>query len=89
MLPATIHVSDPVIQAGIETAAACLHNASLNGRFEVSDGYSISGNIVPDLSFCLFGVRRVGHPEYMEMFTAYWRGWPRRSTPKGASRASA
>lgn len=71
--PATIHVSDPVIQAGIETAAACLHNASLNGRFEVSDGYSISGNIVPDLSFGLFGVRRVGHPEYMAMFQAYWK----------------
>lgn len=72
VLPATIHVSDPVIQAGIETAAACLHNASLNGRFEVSDGYTISGNIVPDLSFGLFGARRVGHPEYMEMFQKYW-----------------
>jgi len=40
---------------------------------EVSDGYSISGNIVPDLSFCLFGVRRVGHPEYLEMHRQYWR----------------
>ncbi|KAB2660670.1 MAG: hypothetical protein DVB31_13610 [Verrucomicrobia bacterium] len=73
VLPAAVHVSDPVIQAGIDTAAACLHNASLNGRFEVSDGYTLSGNIVPDLSFGLFGARRAGHAEYVRLFAEYWR----------------
>ncbi len=72
VLPSTIHVSDDIIQAGIETAIRCLHNSALTGRFVVSDGYTISGNIVPDLSFGLFGVRRLGHPEYVALMQNKW-----------------
>jgi hypothetical protein len=72
-LPPTIHVSDSLLQKGIETASECLHNASLSGQFIVSDGYTISGNIVPDLSFGLFGVRRLAHPAYMAMMKEHWQ----------------
>jgi len=72
-LPVTIHVSDSTLQAGLNVAAACLHNASLSGQFIVSDGYSISGNIVPDLSFGLFGARRLAHPSYLTMLQEHWK----------------
>jgi hypothetical protein len=39
----------------------------------VSDGYTLSDNIVPDLSFGLFGVRRLAHPEYIDMYKRFWR----------------
>jgi hypothetical protein len=71
-LPPTIHVSDPTIQAGIDTVAECLHNAQLSGMFTVSDGYTISGNIVPDLIFGLFGVRRLAEPKYLNVLKKYW-----------------
>jgi hypothetical protein len=71
-LPATIHVSDPTIQAGIDTVAECLHNAQLSGMFTVGDGYTISGNIVPDLSFGLFGVRRLAQLKYLNIMKRYW-----------------
>jgi hypothetical protein len=70
--PSTMHVSDPTVQAALETVAGCLHNTSLNGRFTPGDGYTLSENIVPDLSFGLFGVRRLAYPEYMEKFQRFW-----------------
>lgn len=82
-LPVTIHVPDPVIQQAIETAANCLHDSSLSGQFTVSDGYTISGNIVPDLSFGLFGVRRLAHPEYIKMLEAQWASVGDGFTPEG------
>jgi hypothetical protein len=70
--PSTMHVSDGTVNTALETVAACLHNASLDGMFVVSDGYTLSGNIVPDLSFGLFGVRRLAYPQYVEKFRKYW-----------------
>jgi hypothetical protein len=72
-LPSTIRTSDAAIQQGADVVANCLHNASLSGEFIVSDGYTLSGNIVPDLSFGLFGVRRLAHPEYIDMYKRFWR----------------
>lgn len=71
--PSTLRVAEPAIEDALQTVAACLHNASLGGVFTVSDGYTLSGNIVPDLTFGLFGVRRLAYPRYMEMFERYWR----------------
>lgn len=55
----SLHVPDKAIQQSIEIAGNCLHNSQLSGQFKVSSGYITSGNIVPDLSFGLFGVRRL------------------------------
>jgi hypothetical protein len=74
VLPATMRVSDATIQTALDTVAGCLHNSALSGMFTVSDGYTLSGNIVPDLSFGLFGVRRLGYPQYIEKFRGYWEG---------------
>lgn len=71
-LPATIHVPIPAVQDALDTVAECLHNAQVGGEFTVSDGYTISGNIVPDLSFGLFGVRRLAYPQYVALLQAHW-----------------
>ena len=81
--PVTIHVPDPVVQQALVTAANCLHDSSLSGQFTVSDGYTISGNIVPDLSFGLFGVRRLANPEYIDILKAQWAKVGDGFTPEG------
>ncbi len=83
VLPSTLHIADPTVQGALDTVSSCLHNASLSGVFTVSDGYTLSGNIVPDLSFGLFGVRRLAHPEYMDMFRRYWRKIGSQFSPEG------
>lgn len=70
--PPTIHVSDQQTQAAIDLVLNCLHNASINGIFVDSDGYSDSSNIVPDLSFGLYGIRSQGRPEYMRIIQKQW-----------------
>ena len=71
-LPATIHVSDPKVQTAIDVVAECLHNGSLNGIFVDSDGYTDSSNIVPDLSFGLYGVRRQAQQRYIDIMRKQW-----------------
>ena len=82
-LPPTIRVSDPVIQAAINTVTNCMHNGSLSGTFVDSDGYTDSSNIVPDLSFGLYGVRRQGQRRYMEIFQREWTTLGLSATPEG------
>lgn len=82
-LPATIHVSDPKIQTAVDVVAECLHNASLNGIFVDSDGYTDSSNIVPDLSFGLYGVRRQGQSKYVDTFRKQWEDLGASVTPEG------
>ena len=82
-LPPTIRVSDPVIQSAINTVTNCLHNGSLSGTFVDSDGYTDSSNIVPDLSFGLYGVRRQGQRKYMEIFQKEWETLGLSTTPNG------
>lgn len=69
----SIHVPDKTIQQSIEIAGNCLHNSQLSGQFKVSSGYITSGNIVPDLSFGLFGVRRLANPNYINSMLQYWK----------------
>jgi len=71
-LRVTMHVPDTKIQTALDIAAKCLHNSQLGGQFTVSDGYTISGNIVPDLSFGLLGVRRLAHPQYLALLRNHW-----------------
>ncbi len=71
-LPPSIRVEEPLVQAAVDTVADCLHNASINGVFVDSDGYSDSSNIVPDLSFGLYGVRRQGQRKYLEILRRQW-----------------
>lgn len=73
ILPASVRVADQTVQAGIETVFESLHNASLLGLFRDSDGYYESSNIVPDLSFGLFGIRRQGNPEYLGIIQRQWQ----------------
>ncbi|HXX21836.1 MAG TPA: hypothetical protein VEO19_01650 [Terriglobia bacterium] len=82
-LPATIKVSDPVIQSAINAVANGFHNGSLSGTFVDSDGYTDSSNIVPDLSFGLYGVRRQGQRKYMEIFAKEWETLGLSATPEG------
>lgn len=82
-LPPTIRVSDPLIQAATDTVANGFHNASLSGTFVDSDGYTDSSNIVPDLSFGLYGVRRQGQRKYMEIFAKEWETLGLSATPEG------
>ena len=82
-LPPTIRVSDPIIQSAINTVANCTHNGSLSGTFVDSDGYTDSSNIVPDLSFGLYGVRRQGQRKYMEIFQKEWATLGLSATPEG------
>ena len=69
----SIHVPDRVLQQSIDIASNCLHNSQLSGQFKVSSGYITSGNIVPDLSFGLFGVRRLDNPGYISTMKQYWK----------------
>lgn len=82
-LPSTIHVSSPVVQKGMDVVSACLHNAQLGGEFVVGDGYTLSGNIVPDLAFGLFGARRLAHPAYIKEFSSYWDKIASKFSPEG------
>ncbi|MGD0129802.1 MAG: hypothetical protein ABSF46_31155 [Terriglobia bacterium] len=82
-LPPTIRVSDPVVQEAIDTVANGFHNGSLSGTFVDSDGYTDSSNIVPDLSFGLYGVRRQGQRKYMETFAKEWEALGLSATPEG------
>jgi hypothetical protein len=82
-LPATVHVSDPKIQAAIDVVAECMHNASLNGIFVDSDGYTDSSNIVPDLSFGLYGVRRQGQSKYLDILRKQWEDLGASATADG------
>lgn len=83
ILPSTIHISDSKFQTAINIATNSIHNSSIQGWFVVSDGYTISGNIVPDLSFGLFGVRRLGHLYYMDLMKAKWNRLASELTPEG------
>jgi hypothetical protein len=69
----SIHVPDKAIQQSIDIANNCLHNSQLSGQFKVSSGYITSGNIVPDLSFGLFGVRRLDNRDYINTMKQYWK----------------
>lgn len=69
----SIHVPDKAIQQSIDIAGNCLHNSQLSGQFKVSSGYITSGNIVPDLAFGLFGVRRLDNPDYINTMCKYWK----------------
>jgi hypothetical protein len=69
----SIQVPDNAIQRSIEIAGNCLHNSQLSGQFKVSSGYITSGNIVPDLAFGLFGVRRLDNPDYINTMAQYWK----------------
>lgn len=71
-LPPTIMVPDGTVQAALNLAFNCLHNSQLSGQFTVSSGYTISGNINPDLTFGLHGIRRTGHAQYLETITQQW-----------------
>ena len=71
-LPPTIRVSDPKIRAAVDVVAECMHNGSLNGIFVDSDGYTDSSNIVPDISFGLYGVRRQGQAKYVDIMRKQW-----------------
>jgi len=81
--PATIAVSDATIQAAVNTVFNCLHNSSLLGHFVDSDGYTDSSNIVPDLSFGLYGVRRQGNPDYLRVFQTQWEELGRSTSDEG------
>lgn len=83
VLPSTIHVSSPAIQKGMDVVSSCLHNAQLGGEFVVGDGYTLSGNIVPDLAFGLFGARRLAHPAYVKAFSEYWDKMASKFSPEG------
>ncbi len=82
-LQSTIHVSDPVVQQAIGAVFQTLHDGSLTGRFVDSDGYTDSSNIVPDISFGLYGVRRQGYSEYMETMMRQWEELGESSSPDG------
>jgi len=82
-LPPTIHVSDPAVQQAIDTVFEVLHDSSLLGRFVDSDGYTDSSNIVPDISFGLYGVRRQGYAEYMTTMARQWEELGESSSPDG------
>eukprot|EP00940_MAST-03C_sp_MAST-3C-sp2_P002997 g2997.t1 len=74
ILPSTIHVpDDSVLQSAIDQAFHCLHNSKQSGNFTVGAGYTISGNISPDLTFGLYGIRRTGHAPYMDQIRKQWR----------------
>jgi len=70
--PSTITVPDKEIQGALEQAFACLYNSQLSGNFTVGAGYTISGNLSPDLTFGLHGVRRTAYPQYMALFQQQW-----------------
>jgi hypothetical protein len=82
-LPSTIRVSDPEIQSAIDVTAECLHNASINGIFVDSDGYTDSSNIVPDLSFGLYGIRRQGQAKYLDLIRKQWEALGLSATADG------
>ncbi len=82
-LPPTIRVSDPKIQAAVDTVAECMHNGSLNGIFVDSDGYTDSSNIVPDISFGLYGVRRQGQAKYLDILRKQWEDLGASATADG------
>jgi hypothetical protein len=72
-----------VVQEAIDAVANGIHNGSLSGTFVDSDGYTDSSNIVPDLSFGLYGVRRQGQRKYMETFAKEWEALGLSATPEG------
>jgi len=71
-LPPTVQVPDPLIQGALEQAFKCLHNSRQSGNFTVGAGYTISGNISPDLTFGLHGIRRTAHDSYVEQISKQW-----------------
>jgi hypothetical protein len=81
--PPTLFVSDPAVQSAVETVFAGLHNSSILGRFVDSDGYADSSNIVPDLSFGLYGIRRQGNPRYMKIIQGQWEELGRSTDEQG------
>lgn len=72
-LPSTIRVPEPTLQKALDQAFKCLHNSKQSGNFTVGAGYTISGNISPDLTFGLHGIRRTGHPSYVEQMSRQWQ----------------
>jgi hypothetical protein len=79
---ATITVDDPALQKALDQAFACLHNSQQSGNFTVGAGYTISGNISPDLTFGLYGVRRTGLPAYVAQMQRQWE-WHAPAMPGG------
>ena len=71
-LPTTIRVPDATLQTAVDQAFACLHNSKQSGNFTVGAGYTISGNISPDLTFGLHGIRRTGHESYVSQIAKQW-----------------
>lgn len=70
--PPTIMLPDTNIQDAIGLAFSCLSNSKQSGNFTVGAGYTISGNISPDLTFGLYGVRRTGYPTYIAQMQKQW-----------------
>eukprot|EP00939_MAST-03C_sp_MAST-3C-sp1_P002685 g2685.t1 len=69
----TIEVpDDPTLQGAIDQAFRCLHNSQQSGNFTVGAGYTISGNISPDLTFGLYGIRRTAHDAYLDQIRKQW-----------------
>eukprot|EP00756_Hemistasia_phaeocysticola_P028835 Hpha_TRINITY_DN16194_c8_g1::TRINITY_DN16194_c8_g1_i1::g.7241::m.7241 len=72
-LPSTIQTpDDPILQGAVDQAFKCLHNSQQSGNFTVGAGYTISGNISPDLTFGVHGIRRTGHQSYLEQIRKQW-----------------
>lgn len=78
----SIRVPDDTLQGALNQAFACLHNSQQSGNFTVGAGYTISGNISPDLSFVLFGVRRTDRSDWMEQYARQWQ-WHAPDTKSG------
>eukprot|EP00938_MAST-03A_sp_MAST-3A-sp1_P007129 g7129.t1 len=69
---ATISVEDETIQSAVDQAFKCLHNSKQSGNFTVGAGYTISGNISPDLTFGLHGIRRTNIQSYVNQISKQW-----------------
>ena len=63
---------DDTIQGAINQAFECLHNSKQSGNFTVGAGYTISGNISPDLTFGLHGIRRTNIKSYVTQISKQW-----------------
>merc|ERR1740133_440020 len=65
-----VPVHEATLSRALEMTASCFHDSSLTGNFTVGSDYIISGNLSPDLGMGLFGVRRMGSPSEMDLYTS-------------------
>ena len=75
--PAAVRIDLPAHETKLKQAIGmmgnCFHDSSLTGNFTVGSDYIISGNLSPDLGMGIFGVRRLGTPDMMKLFTEQWK----------------